>query len=166
MEWLIGNKNIKLFAKCFRCLSQVDLLSFNLFTFLCQIGSDVNCEWKGNSLYLKTLNSSHSAFVVLKVNETFFDHITGLIEREGVAVRRKHKGENGISGPLRWQVMLRACTSVFKGITEVELCRMKADESSQRLIFEMLCRKNIKKTYRIIFIDCTVCACFCCLIVS
>jgi cell cycle checkpoint control protein RAD9A len=44
--------------------------------------------------------------------------------------------------------------AVFKQYNNAEHCLIQLDEKEQRLVFELLCKHGIKKTYRLTFEEC------------
>ena len=112
-----------------------------------QLGSLVKCEWDTKKLTLQTLNNVHSALVLVKIYDEFFSEI-----RDATASYRLNAAEDD-DNPYVWQVALRPCATAFRGVKEVESCVVRADYENKKMVFEMRCRKRIKKTYKVLYTD-------------
>eukprot|EP01114_Cavostelium_apophysatum_P005130 TRINITY_DN1579_c0_g2_i1.p1 TRINITY_DN1579_c0_g2~~TRINITY_DN1579_c0_g2_i1.p1 ORF type:complete len:409 (-),score=121.41 TRINITY_DN1579_c0_g2_i1:201-1427(-) len=123
-EAVIPERFIKLFAKSIHCMGK--------------IGEDLLLELSEDKLTLRAFNSARSAFLVFNLDQKFFDVYTC---------------DGGKDNPIKIQVKLKSCMAVFKQYTNVERCAIRLDQDEERLIFELLCKRGIKKVYRLSYED-------------
>jgi len=104
---------------------------------MAKVGDELFFEANPQKIIFRTLNSSRSAFLAFYLDERFFDSYN---LRDGVTKK--------------YQVKLKPCEAVFRQFPSVERCTLRLDEIEERLIFELICKRGIKKLYKLVFEEC------------
>eukprot|EP00045_Choanoeca_perplexa_P004919 m.41492 g.41492 ORF g.41492 m.41492 type:complete len:429 (+) comp12837_c0_seq2:66-1352(+) len=136
MECCIGSHELKIFARAVHCLSK--------------IGEDVNFEVKSDTLELRAVNQSRSAFAFFSFAHSFFEfyHLTS-----------KSPQPDGTGCRLGCKALLASFKSLKAINQSVERCFITLSEDEARLIIKLQCRHGIVKTHQLFFEDCeTLCA--------
>jgi hypothetical protein len=156
LEASIPANNLKQFAHAISCLAKV--------------GKEMQLEASGGQLVLRTLNDSRTAFVALYFNEEFFESFRcspSLLQRrpQPPESSAEDSGEQDEGSEqertVTCKVLLRAVHNVFKGLRKVHRMVVALDDVEEgniepRLVFQMHCDFDIKKSHNFLIQDCEV----------
>eukprot|EP00106_Octopus_bimaculoides_P010445 XP_014777887.1 PREDICTED: cell cycle checkpoint control protein RAD9A-like [Octopus bimaculoides] len=138
MSCTIPGNNIKVFARAIHSLAK--------------IGEELYIEQLDDGLYLKTVNSSRSAFASFQFHPKFF--IQYLCDYHS-------NGDNLNSAkdePLRCKISIKSCLNIFKSVATIEKtvqkCKIMLNVKDDRLMFKLHCKHGIIKTHNLAFIEC------------
>eukprot|EP00727_Mastigamoeba_balamuthi_P004467 m51a1_g14018 hypothetical protein (445) ;mRNA; r:1103476-1105039 len=127
VEATIGAKHVRLFAKTLVCLAK--------------IGQEVFLEAGRESLVMRVLNASHSAYAAVTLPRPFFDSYDP-------------SAGPGAAGARKYQVRAKPLAAAFRGAAAVDRCVLHADEEMQRLVITQHCKRGSRKKFTIAFEDC------------
>jgi len=100
---------------------------------MAKIGDELYIDVNDDKLALRTLNNARSAFVSIVFNKNFFESFV-------------------VSGGERkYQMKAKPCYAVFHNINNVERCTIILNEEEHRLVFDLSCKRGIKKTSKVAF---------------
>ncbi|XP_006824265.1 cell cycle checkpoint control protein RAD9A-like [Saccoglossus kowalevskii] len=138
MKCIIPGNNVRVFGKAIHCLSK--------------IGEDLYIEPLENGLALRTVNTSRSAYACFMFAPTFFYHYDdGKCQND----TQQQEKENEDDGKFKCKITMKSCLSVFKSLPTiektVEKCKIKLNFTDARLVFTLLCKHGITKTYNLTF---------------
>jgi len=112
---------------------------------LAKIGDDIYIEPQADSLTLRAVNSSRSAYATYSFEAAFFSSI------ELGATKAGDEEE-------RCKVTVRSLLLAFRSLSvlekTVESCRLETNVEEDKLLLTLLCRHSIKKVFRIHLVDC------------
>uniref|UniRef100_A0A0B6ZL02 Cell cycle checkpoint control protein RAD9A n=1 Tax=Arion vulgaris TaxID=1028688 RepID=A0A0B6ZL02_9EUPU len=119
---------------------------------LSKIGDELYFEPLEDGLFLRSVNSSRSAYGSFQFSPSFFsNYVIGVTDKDG-------HSEDDDDDVLRCKLGMKSIMAVFKSLPTidkmVEKCRVSLDVAEARLIFQMYCRHGIIKTHKLAFIEC------------
>lgn len=103
---------------------------------------------------MRTLNNGRSAFVSIAFSKNFFEYFSVAADGE-----RKYQMKAKVciqflvstSWIMLTYYFLKPCHAVFHNINNAEKCTIRLDEEENRLIFDLPCKRGIKKTTKLTF---------------
>jgi len=112
---------------------------------LAKIGDDIYIEPQADSLTLRAVNSSRSAYATYSFEASFFSSIELGATKEGDEEER-------------CKVTVRSLLLAFRSLSvlekTVESCRLETNVEEDKLLLTLLCKHSIKKIFRIHLVDC------------
>lgn len=115
---------------------------------LSKIGDELYFEPREDGLYLRSVNSSRSAYACFQFSPNFFNHYVDISSKE------ETKDEESF----RCKIGMKSVMTVFRNLATmdkmVEKCRISLSAAEDRLVFQMYCRHGIIKTHKLAFIEC------------
>ncbi|XP_059178420.1 cell cycle checkpoint control protein RAD9A-like isoform X2 [Physella acuta] len=116
---------------------------------LSKIGDELYFEPLDDGLYLRSVNSSRSAYACFQFSPSFFLHYVNGSQTDA---------NNSDDDFLRCKIGMKSVMTVFKSLSTidktVEKCRISLNLSEARLVFQMYCRHGIIKTHNLAYIEC------------
>eukprot|EP00026_Physarum_polycephalum_P007222 Phypoly_transcript_07279.p1 GENE.Phypoly_transcript_07279~~Phypoly_transcript_07279.p1 ORF type:complete len:356 (+),score=36.67 Phypoly_transcript_07279:80-1069(+) len=101
---------------------------------MAKIGDDLFFDVTTDKLIMRTLNNGRSAFVSIAFSKNFFEYFSVASD-----------------GERKYQMKAKPCHAVFHNVNSAEKCTIKMDEEEHRLIFDLPCKRSIKKRSTIAF---------------
>ena len=133
MKCVIPGPNIKTFGKAVHSLSK--------------IGEELYLEPLTDSLAVRTVNSSRSAYACFTFKSNFFVQYSNITSASTI------NGDD--EEPVRCKITMKSCLTVFKSLSSldktVDKCKIHLDMKEARLVFQLYCRHGIVKTHNLSF---------------
>ncbi|GFS20070.1 cell cycle checkpoint control protein RAD9A-like [Elysia marginata] len=131
----------------FSSLCNVSIVFGRAIQSLSKVGDELYFEPREDGLFLRSVNSSRSAYACFQFSPNFFDHYVD------VSVQETEDEES-----FRCKIGMKSVMTVFRNLAAldkmVEKCRVSLNTSEDRLVFQMYCRHGIIKTHKLAFIEC------------
>ncbi|XP_028313775.1 cell cycle checkpoint control protein RAD9B isoform X2 [Gouania willdenowi] len=113
---------------------------------LARIGDDLWLDPTDKGLALRSVNSAHSAYACFLFSPLFFQHFS------------LNAPSQQCSGSIKCKLLMKSVLPLFRCLTSidrsVERCQISISDSSDRVIFQFLCRHGITKTHSVRFQEC------------
>jgi len=134
MKFVVPGSNVKLFGKAIHCLAK--------------IGDEVYMEPSKDSLALRTVNSSRSAYATYNFGSSFFSSIE---TSSAVGVTMSMDEE-------RCKVMVRSLLLPFRSLSvlekTVDSCTLETGKEDNKMLVSLYCRHSVTKQFNLSLVEC------------
>jgi len=134
MKFVVPGCNVKLMGKAIHCLAK--------------IGDEVYMEPSKDSLALRTVNSSRSAYATYNFGSSFFSSIE----------TNSSKGASTTMEEEKCKVMVRSLLLPFRSLSvlekTVDSCTLETGKENDKMLVSLYCRHSVIKQFNLSLMDC------------
>jgi len=132
MKFVVPGSNVKLLGKAIHCLAK--------------IGDEVYLEPTRDSLALRTVNSSRSAYATYNFGSSFFSSI------------EPNTAMGTVMEEERCKVMVRSLLLAFRSLSvlekTVDSCTLETGKEDAKLLISLYCRHSVTKQFNLSLVEC------------